>query len=216
MRSFLLILLVVLPVWGMGQDRKIALRKVRVTQKMKMLPKEKISKKIKTENGWNGRTPSTPNYEEIIPVFVIDGIVMDENYDINTLSADIESFSILKDEPAGLDSKNPTILITTKKKKEYETIVIAPGYESFLATQKSKQFYSETYLKTKNILMVNEWNYRCSNPRQYNPSIYEASIDYDAKTEYGIDVEYELYMFFRFMEKQNRMSLTGDRIVVDL
>ncbi len=56
---------------------------------------------------------------------------------------------------------------------KYETIVFAPpGYETFLATQKSKDFYSKSYLKTKNLLMVSEWNYRCNNPSIYNPPEY--------------------------------------------
>lgn len=108
---------------------------------------------------------------------------------------------------------NPVFIIPEDK---YETIVIAPGYESFSTTQKSKEFYTESYLKTKNVFMVNEWNYRYSNPSRYNPNIYEASIDYDPNTDYGLDVEYELYMFFRFMEKQNKMSLIGDRATAQL
>lgn len=63
--------------------------------------------------------------------------------------------------------------------------------------------------------MVTEWNYRHSNPGRYNPHIYEAAIDYDSKTDYGIDVEYTLYMFFRFMEKENNMSLIGDRQITE-
>lgn len=102
------------------------------------------------------------------------------------------------------------VCLAAPQKEEYEVIVFDPGFESFLATQKSKDFYSEWTLKAKNTLMVNEWNSRHLNPMKYNPNIYEVSIDYDSKIEYGLDVEYQLYMFFRFMEKEHKMSLIGD------
>lgn len=99
-----------------------------------------------------------------------------------------------------------------KTKEEYEATVIAPGFDSFVATQPSKQFFTESSLKAKNILMAAEWNTRYRNPRQYDAKIYEAAVDYDQNTEYGLDVEYTLYMFFRFMEKEHNMSLTGDKL----
>jgi len=149
------------------------------------------------------------------PLIIIDGIIMDISFNINQIPVnDIHSFKVYRDEEAvalfGTQGRNGVISISTIPPTEYETIVFAPGYETFLATQKSKDFYSESYLKTKNVQMVSEWNYRCNTPSVYNPKIYEATIDYNAQTDYGIDVEYELYMFFRFMEKENRMSLIND------
>lgn len=94
-----------------------------------------------------------------------------------------------------------------EEKTGYEAIVFDPGFDLFLTTQPSKSFYSEPFLKTKNTLMVAEWNYRVNNPMRYRRDIYEIKIDYDPNIEYGIDVEYTLYMFFRFMEKENHISL---------
>lgn len=91
--------------------------------------------------------------------------------------------------------------------EEYEAIVFAPGFETFLATQQPKEFYSEATLKAKNAPMVAEWNYRYRQPLRYDPNIYEEEIIYDSNTEYGLEVEYTLYMFFKFMEKQHKMSL---------
>jgi len=232
MKKIIFILLVVLPVLTFGQNERIALKKIEITKSMKILPikKENNIETIFSSNipcGFamyeNGKCvlclPSAAYHEKQVrnqkqPIFVIDGIPMDNTFNLNSLSIeDIEDISILKDPAlARLDIKDPIILITTKKKTEYETIVFAPGYETFLTTQKSKDFYSESYLKTKNIQMVNEWNYRYKNTAIYNPKIYEASIDYNTSTDYGIDVEYELYMFFRFMEKENKMSLIQDKM----
>lgn len=102
-------------------------------------------------------------------------------------------------------------IVFSQEKEEYETIVFAPGFDSFLTMQPSKSYFTESWLKAKNAQMVTEWNYRYGSPSYYNPHIYEEAIDYDSKINYGLDVEYTLYMFFRFMEKENNMSLIHDR-----
>lgn len=163
------------------------------------------------------------NKTKVNALVLIDGV---ENNINKLLPEDIESFTVLteKNEIAeyGEAGKNGVILITTKEyvkkhdREEYDVIVFDAGYESFLATQKSKDFYTESFLKAKNILMVNEWNYRYRLPKQYNPNIYEVSIDYNTNTNYGLDVEYKIYMFFRFMEKEHNMSLIEDRLIVQM
>lgn len=149
------------------------------------------------------------------PLYVINGKIMDKAFNLRSISVeDIEEFYIYKGEETlnlfGEQGRYGVICISTKPQKEYEVIVFDPGFDSFLATQRSKEFYSEATLKAKNILMVNEWNSRHRQPMQYNPNIYEVSIDYDPKTDYGLEVEYQLHMFFRYMEKANNMSLIGD------
>lgn len=90
---------------------------------------------------------------------------------------------------------------------EYKIKVLDPGYETFLLTQKLKEFYSVSSLKVKNAMMVSEWNYRYSQPLHYNPDIYEVKIDYEANRYYGLEFEYRLYMFFKFMEKEYQVTL---------
>lgn len=107
------------------------------------------------------------------------------------------------------------VMSSQEEKEEYETIVFAPGFESFVTTQPSKSYFTESWLKSKNTLMVTEWNYRHGSPSRYNPQIYEEAVNYDSRTDYGLDVEYTLYMFFRFMEKENNISLIGDRQIAE-
>lgn len=97
---------------------------------------------------------------------------------------------------------------TTVNKTEYEAIVFDVGFELFLTSQHPKQFYSQSTLKSKNTLMVAEWNLRHNQPIRYNPAIYEVNIDYDPLIDYGLDVEYTLYMFFRFMGKEHNIKLS--------
>lgn len=90
----------------------------------------------------------------------------------------------------------------------YEATVLDAGFEAFLATQHPIQFYSESTLKSKNTQMVSEWNSRHLQPTRYNSDIYEVNIDYDPFIDYGLDVEYTLYMFFKFMEKEHKIKLS--------
>ena len=84
---------------------------------------------------------------------------------------------------------------------EYEIIIIDPGFETYLATiAKPANFYSQAYYEAKNQLYVTEWNIRALNPTRYNKNIYENSIDYDFNTDYGLDVNYKLYNYFKFVE----------------
>ncbi|TAL65515.1 MAG: hypothetical protein EPN88_09515 [Bacteroidetes bacterium] len=93
---------------------------------------------------------------------------------------------------------------------EYRLIVLDPGFESWLATKPSKDFYSKDYYEHKNRLYVSEWNYRYRTLQ--NSDLYETYIDYDSNTDYGLDINYKLYYFFRYFEEKNRIKLfSGDR-----
>lgn len=96
------------------------------------------------------------------------------------------------------DSK---ISFQPKEEGEYDIIVLDPQYEIFLKTiARPKFFYEETYYKSKNRLFTTIWNQRFLNPFQHNPNVYTVSIDLDPTIEYGLDFEYKLYNFFKFME----------------
>jgi len=84
---------------------------------------------------------------------------------------------------------------------EYEIIIIDIGFDTYLASiAKPANFYSQSYYETKNKFYVTEWNIRHGQPMRYNPSIYENRIDYDFNTDYGLDVNYKLYNYFKFVE----------------
>jgi len=84
---------------------------------------------------------------------------------------------------------------------QYEIIIIDPGFETYLLTiAKPANFYSQSYYEAKNKFYVTEWNIRAQNPLRYNGAIYENVIDYDFNTDYGLDVNYKLYNYFKFVE----------------
>ncbi len=152
------------------------------------------------------------------PLYVVDGVPQEINYSQDEINPDeIANITILKDASAtalyGSRGRNGVIIIQTKKyqeeleakKVEYDLTVLDLGYESFLAMQPSTESFSLSYLENKNRQYVSIWNSRVV---AGNPEIYEMPIDYDSQTYYGLDFEYKLYMFFKFMEDKYQISFT--------
>lgn len=142
------------------------------------------------------------------PNIVVDGELVSEEFlrslDPNT----IESVQVIKnaDEVFSHQNLNGTIVIKTKSSyeyTEYDLAVLDLGYESFLAMQPAAATYSLDYLENKNRQYVSVWNQRVLSG---NPDIYEMPIDYEDKTYYGLDFEYKLFMFFKFMEDKHKIS----------
>ncbi len=88
---------------------------------------------------------------------------------------------------------------------EYRLIVLDPGFETWLATQKPESFYSKDYYEQKNRLYVAEWNYRYMTLR--NDGLYDSYIDYHPNVDYGLDLNYKLYYYFRYFEEKNHVRL---------
>mgnify|MGYP005983183247 CR=1 FL=1 len=101
--------------------------------------------------------------------------------------------------------ESATLSFDKEANGEWEIVVLDPQYTSFLTTQQPKEYFSEQMLKTKNIFYVAEWNSRNAQPFAYDPSVYEMKIEYDPDENYGLEFEYRLYMFFRFVEKKYKV-----------
>ena len=90
---------------------------------------------------------------------------------------------------------------------EYEILIIEMGFESWLVTQKPMWYYSNNTLAIKNQFYVIEWNQRVLQPLVYNSSLYEQQINYDPTIDYGIEVNYKLYMYFQFFQQKYKQKL---------
>ena len=111
------------------------------------------------------------------------------------------------------EGESPEVAITSGEddSTKYELIVFDPGYESFLVSQPyPKWYYSEEYYKTWNIQYVIEWNYRFRNPMIFG-NFYETEINYNPSEEYGLDLNYQLYQYFQFIEKKYGIVLISRR-----
>lgn len=81
---------------------------------------------------------------------------------------------------------------TKNEDGEWDLDVIDDRYDYFLtAVAKPMTMYSESYLKSKNAMLVSEWNALYYSGRYRN--IIESSIDYDLRENYGLKFEYKLY-----------------------
>ncbi len=99
------------------------------------------------------------------------------------------------------DSETAKINSSEQDSTEYELIVFDAKFDTFLAMQPSKEFYSNQYYHNWNIQYVSEWNSRHTNPLRYG-SFYETMIDYQPNVDYGIDLNHQLYNYFLFIEKE--------------
>ena len=105
---------------------------------------------------------------------------------------------------------NDTIRIANES-LGYEIIIIEPGFESWLITQKPEGFYGQTYLEGKNRLFVSEYNRRVQNFQLYDRLLYEQEINYEFHLDYGYEVNYLLYNYFLYFQETYNQSFIGGR-----
>ena len=90
---------------------------------------------------------------------------------------------------------------------EYKLLIFDPGFEGWLASRPSKEFYSKEYYEIRNQLYVLEWNQRYLSSRDHGR--YETYIDYRPGIDYGLDINYKLYYYFRYFEETNHIKLVN-------
>lgn len=91
---------------------------------------------------------------------------------------------------------------------EWELTVIDTQFDYFLyAVARPISQYSEAYLKSRNTMLVTEWNSYFTSGRYRN--IVESSIDYDPRENYGIKFEYKLYQVFVYVNWQYKLRMNG-------
>ena len=102
--------------------------------------------------------------------------------------------------------ENDTIRIANDS-LEYEIIIYEPGFNSWLATQRPRGFYSINYLEQKNMFFVTTYNIRANNPIRYSTNLYPQPINYEFNVDYGYEVNYLLFNYFLFFQERYRQRL---------
>lgn len=96
--------------------------------------------------------------------------------------------------------ENDTVKIANDS-LEYEIIIIEPGFNAWLVgNARQEGFYSQKFLENRNIIYVNEWNRRATNPTQFDSNLYQMPIDYRSGIDYGYEVNYKLYYYFVYFQ----------------
>jgi hypothetical protein len=105
--------------------------------------------------------------------------------------------------------ENDTIRIANKE-IEYEVLIIDVGFSSwFNSNVKPKNYYSQSYLESRNRVWVLEWNRRAMLSSQYDPYLYEMTINYETNVNYGYEVNYMLYNYLVYFQLKNNQKLGG-------
>lgn len=102
--------------------------------------------------------------------------------------------------------QNDTIRIANDS-LEYEIIIIESGFNSWLATQPPRGYRSQSSMDITNDFKVTEYNIRANNPIRYGVDLYPMRIDYDSRTDYGYEVTYMLFNYFKFFEERYNQRL---------
>jgi len=94
---------------------------------------------------------------------------------------------------------------------EYEILIIDLGFKNWLVTQPPEGFYGQSFLEGKNRVFVTEYNRRVQNFQQYDRTVYEQEINYEFHIDYGYEVNYLLYNYFMYFQKEYKQSFIGGR-----
>jgi hypothetical protein len=126
------------------------------------------------------------------------------------LVASVMSCSIQKQgtKQAFEDSKmdNDTIRIANDS-LEYEIIIVEPGFNAWLTSQRPRGYYGLNYLDQRNKFYVTIYNMRLNNPMRFDPNLYPFRINYEMDVDYGYEVNYLLYHYFLFFEDKYNQRL---------
>ena len=103
--------------------------------------------------------------------------------------------------------KNDIVHITDHK--NFEVTFNDGNFHNWLTKQLPKSKYLQSSLEIKNLQYTSEWNRRVGNP-EFDSDLYVQHIEYQIKPKkhYGIDVNYKLFMYFKFFEEKYEELLT--------
>ena len=91
---------------------------------------------------------------------------------------------------------------------EYEIIIIDPGFNAWLqSTARPRHYYSQSFMEGRNQIYVTNWNIRVNQPQQFNPNLYEMTIDYNSNEDYGYEINYKLYNYFIYFQLTYKQQL---------
>ncbi len=82
---------------------------------------------------------------------------------------------------------------------EYELMIFDNVFHSWFLTNSKPVWYHEaSYYRSQNIHYVANWNSRVRQSNYRPPFEYE--IDYDPKIDYGVELDWQLFWYFKYLE----------------
>ena len=118
------------------------------------------------------------------------------------------SFSCSSQTKPKSDQEKSEIKAAKNDDGEWDINVFDTQYDYFLtAIAQPINQYSESYLKSRNMTLVSEWNSYFSSGKYRN--VIESSISYDPKENYGLKFEYKLYQVFAYVNWKYGLRMNG-------
>lgn len=87
--------------------------------------------------------------------------------------------------------------------EEYELTIIDNNFDRWFTTNgRPVSFYSPNYYAQKNRIYVQAWNEKVGMQSFYRSANYpfEQRINYDYSVDYGIELNYKLFWYFKYIE----------------
>lgn len=121
-----------------------------------------------------------------------------------------EVLDISEKEQLIFDSKDEEPVEILDEETEYEITIIEPGFNVWLQSiARPEWYYSQSFLESRNQILVTNWNIRVSQPQRYDPNLYQMEINYSPHIDYGLEVNYKLYNYFIFFQRRFNQRLSG-------
>lgn len=102
-----------------------------------------------------------------------------------------------------VDRKGANVVTPDEDEEEYELVIIDQGFDRWAVTnQRPVWYYSPWYYAQKNRIYVQAWNEKVNRQGYYNSRNYpfEQRINYDPNIDYGVELNYQLFWYFKYIE----------------
>jgi hypothetical protein len=127
---------------------------------------------------------------------------------INSCGGGKQSVQLSEDEKRAFEQTQGDTIALANAKTEYELLIIEPGFNFWLQSiAKPEGYYSQSFLENRNRIYVMNWNQRVLLPGQFDPNLYEQTINYDPNIDYGYDVNFKLYNYFIYFQRKYNQRL---------
>ena len=88
----------------------------------------------------------------------------------------------------------------------YELTIMDPEFESWMITNSRPLWYhSQSYLESWNRMYVTAWNSKVTSGS--GSRFFETYIDYQNHIDYGLELNYQLFYYFQFVERRLKIPI---------
>ena len=145
---------------------------------------------------------SIKSFLKIIVFFIVIALA------IGSCTGTKQAVDVTDQEKMAFNQKEGDTITIANDSLEYDIIIIEPGFNFWLQSiARPRQYYSQSFLENRNDIYVREWNARVLQPQLFGPNLYELQIDYDPQTDYGYEVNYQLYNYFIYFQRKYNQRL---------